>query len=610
MDAADPLTSLEVTGGEEKDGLPIEAFAKVQELFNNWDWLETNVDAATKVLQQISSSKNLQERLDAMSPQKFEADVKLKKSSSYFLRQELQLGETDDDGNKKSFPSSPMEQSASLDEGSDSITKSQNVELGGPQMSAQCPSQTQQIPASPSPPAFSSDSPPVPGSDATVSRYQSSPSSLGVITPLHDHAAYDSSEVTQTTPKIASPLPISSASGSNISSELSQCQSSEQLLASSANHRKDTSEASPSPPPSPLPPAAAAAESDAETTLKPTAVAEAPSLTTESSIPDTSEASPSPPPSPLPPPAAAESDAETTLKPTAVAEVPSSTTESSIPEVPPSPAPQLSTPTPHTFVSPLPSHHGTSSQANDKPTSAPPPPPPPPPPVEETSSASVSAGLEKPASAPVTHQVLSSNMPGKSVPKPPPPPLMASPSPHTNLMPVRSATETAGVPPPPPPLPGPAAASSAPPPPPPPHISPEHSTKSSSAPPVPPPPAPPSSSGSLTAPKSSGGKTNCEVIPPPPPNGMNAPPGGKGRILAPTSNYRGMQTAQALSKKANLKPLHWIKFDMSELESLFSAAVPNSELRRLGSKSSGSMGSKSDKVHLVKISCKFRGKNM
>ncbi|CAL9112185.1 unnamed protein product [Musa textilis] len=567
MDAADPLTSLELTSGEEKDGLPIEAFAKVQELFNNWDWLETNVDAATKVLQQISSSKNLQEKLDAMSPQKFEANVKLKKSSSEVLREELQLGETDDDGNKKSLPSP-------LDEGSDSITKGQNVELDGPQMSAQCPSRIEQILASPSTP-FSSDSPPVPGSDATVSRYHSSPPSLGVITPLHDHVAFDSSEVTQTT-MLASPLPTSSASGSNISSELSQCQSSEQPLTSSAGHIKDTSQVSPSPL-SPLPPAAA------------------------------------------------ENDAETILKPTAVAEVPSLTTESSIPEVPPSPAPKLSTPTPHTFVSPLPSHHGTSSQANDKPTS---PPPPPPPPVEGTSSACVSADLEKPASAPVTHQVLSSNMAGKSVPKPPPPPLIASPSPHTTLMPVRNATETAGVPPPPPPppLPGPTASSSAPPPPPPPHISPKHSTKSSSAPPVPPPPTPPSSLGSLTAPKSSGGKkTNCEVIPPPPPNGMNAPPGGKGRILAPPSNYRGMQTAQALSRKANLKPLHWIKvtravqgslwaesqncdeclkapeFDMSELESLFSAAVPNSELRRSGSKSSGSMGPKSDKVHLIDL---------
>ncbi|CAL9749031.1 unnamed protein product [Musa acuminata subsp. burmannicoides] len=579
MDAADPLISSELTSGEEKDGLPIEAFAKVQELFNNWDWLETNVDAATKVLQQISSSKNLQEKLDAMSPQKFEADVKLKRASYDVLREELQLGETDDDGNKKSLLSSPKEQSAPLDEGSDSITESQNVELDGPQMSAQCPSRIEQIPASPSTPAFSSDSPQVPGSDATVSRYHSSPSSLGVITPLHDHVAFDSSEVTQTT-MLASPLPTSSASGSNISSELSQCQSSEQLLTSSASHIKDTSHASPSPPLSPLPPAAAA-----------------------------------------------ESDSETTLKPTAVAEVPSLTTESSIPEVPPSPAPELSTPTPHTFVSPLPSHHGTSSQANDKPTShPPPPPPPPPPPVEGTSSASASAGLEKPASAPVAHQVVSSNMAGKSVPKPPPPPLMASPSPQTNLMPVRNATEGAGVPPPPPPLPGPAAASSAPPPPPPPNISSQHSTKSSSAPPVPPPPAPSSSLGSLTAPKSSGGKkTNSEVIPPPPPNGMNAPPGGKGRILAPTSNYRGMQTTQALSRKANLKPLHWIKvtravqgslwaesqncdeclkapeFDMSELESLFSAAVPNSELRRLGSKSSGSMGPKSDKVHLIDL---------
>ncbi|RZS04036.1 hypothetical protein BHM03_00034307 [Ensete ventricosum] len=106
MDAANSLTLLELTSGEEKEGLPIEAFAKVQEMFNNLDWLETKADAATKVLQQITSSKNLQEKLDAVSPQKLEADVMLKRSSTDVLHEKVQSGETND-RNKKPLPSSP-----------------------------------------------------------------------------------------------------------------------------------------------------------------------------------------------------------------------------------------------------------------------------------------------------------------------------------------------------------------------------------------------------------------------------------------------------------------------------------------------------------------------
>ncbi|KAJ8499175.1 hypothetical protein OPV22_009727 [Ensete ventricosum] len=564
MDAANSLTLLELTSGEEKEGLPIEAFAKVQEMFNNLDWLETKADAATKVLQQITSSKNLQEKLDAVSPQKLEADVMLKRSSTDVLHEKVQSGETND-RNKKPLPSSPKNLPFPLNRSSDSVTKNQNIELHGLQISSHHPSQikiiSQRIPASRSTPVFSSNS--LSGSHVSVTRYHSAPSALGIMALLHDHAVPDSSEVTHST-KLASSLSNSSAFGSNISLETGHgLSSSVSQLTSSASYTKKTS-----------------------------------------------------------------------LVPAAPLEPQSRTIGSSIPEVPSSPAWKFSTSGSHAFIPSLPSHCGIPSQSNDKSTSIPPPPPPP---FKGTSLALTSASLEEPASAADACQALSSSITSKSVPSPPPPPSMSPLSP-TNLLPLRKTDDTAVIPlPPPPPClspgpgPGPVSATRAPPPPPPPQISSKPSgdisTRSPSAPPVPPPPLPPSSMKSVTALNSSGGRgTASEVMPPPPPNGMSSLSGGRGRGLARMTNSRNMQLNQSSSKKANLKPLHWIKvtravqgslwaesqnldefskapeFDMSELESLFSAVVPNSDHRGSGSKSSGrSMGPKSDKVHLIDL---------
>ncbi|CAL9082967.1 unnamed protein product [Musa acuminata var. zebrina] len=623
MDAANSLTLLEFTSGEEKEGLPVEAFAKVQEMFNNLDWLETKADAATKVLQQITSSKNLQEKLDAVSPQKLEADVMLTKSSTDVLHEKVQSGETND-RNKKPLPSSPKNLPFPLNRSSDSVTKNQNTELHGLQISSHQPSQikiiSQRIPASRSTPVFSSNS--LSGSHVTVSRYHSAPSALGIMALLHDHAEPDSSEVTHST-KLASSLSTSSAFGSNISLETAHgLSSSGSQLTSSASYAKKTSPVPagicPPPPPPPPPP--------------PLLPSPPPSLPPPPPPPPRLPPTPSLPPPPPPRPAA-KTDAETTLKPPAPLEPQSRTIGSSIPEVPSSPAWKFSTSASHTFIPSLPSHCGIPSQSNDKSISIPPPPPPP---FKGTSLAPTSANLEKPASATDACQAPSSSITSKSVPSPPPPPSMPSLSPHTNLLPLRKTDDTAVIPPPPPPPcpspgTGPVSATQAPPPPPPPQISSKHSgditTKSSSVPPVPPPPLPPSSMKNVTALNSSGGRgTASEVIPPPPPNGMSSLSGGRGRGLARMTNSRNMQLNQLSSKKANLKPLHWIKvtravqgslwaesqnldefskapeFDMSELESLFSAVVPNSDHRGSGSKSSGrSMGPKSDKVHLIDL---------
>ncbi|KAL6207311.1 hypothetical protein ACLB2K_018269 [Fragaria x ananassa] len=66
MDAGASLISIDSPGLEEKDGLPVEAFAKVQEIFSSVDWLDPKTDAALKMLQRIASSNAIQ-KLDNAS---------------------------------------------------------------------------------------------------------------------------------------------------------------------------------------------------------------------------------------------------------------------------------------------------------------------------------------------------------------------------------------------------------------------------------------------------------------------------------------------------------------------------------------------------------------
>ncbi|KAB1996233.1 hypothetical protein ES319_D13G217900v1 [Gossypium barbadense] len=63
MDAAASITSMDNFCFEEKEGLPIEAFAKVQEMFSNVDWLDPRSDAAYNMLQQMGASS--QEKSDS-----------------------------------------------------------------------------------------------------------------------------------------------------------------------------------------------------------------------------------------------------------------------------------------------------------------------------------------------------------------------------------------------------------------------------------------------------------------------------------------------------------------------------------------------------------------
>ncbi|KAI3843893.1 hypothetical protein MKW92_046425 [Papaver armeniacum] len=271
---------------------------------------------------------------------------------------------------------------------------------------------------------------------------------------------------------------------------------------------------------------------------------------------------------------------------------------SSVPPPPPPPiVPPPPPPPPMSSVPPPPPPPPMSSVPPPPPPMRGPPPPPPPP----------GYGTPSPPPPPM----------GGAPPPPPPPPMRAAPPPP----PMR------GAPPPPPPMRG------APPPPPPPM---------GGAPPPPPspmrgaPPPPPPLKPGMPPPPPPPGRAPGAPAPPRPPGGAVPPPppfGAKGNAIGSNMNPRGSLGGRGLARpaataprKASLKPLHWSKvtravkgslweefqkhgepqsaseFDLSELEKLFSAAVPNKAGK--GGKSgekNNSAGSKPNKVTLVDL---------
>ncbi|XP_073034106.1 formin-like protein 18 isoform X2 [Primulina eburnea] len=304
---------------------------------------------------------------------------------------------------------------------------------------------------------------------------------------------------------------------------------------------------------------------------------------------------------------------------------------------PPTPTPQLPPPPP--LAMPM---------ADGLATRCVPGPPPPPPPISPMKEHLGSVVAPRPPSLPPTP------------PPPPPPPSLASP-----LMDDSAKRSTPCPPPPPPSLASPmmnaSAKRSTPCPPPPPPMSRGESSSIRGGPPLPPPPPlhsgngpssmyPPSSPSVPAVSEKDGYPPTLHApsipsVPPPPLNSYKeapnvpamtnkasgvsgspsppppsiTPPGIKGKsLLSRTLTSRNNQTKK-------LKPLHWLKLsravsgslwaetqksgeaskapeiDISELESLFSAAVPNPDEGGSGRKlsSRGSMPNKSEKVQLI-----------
>ncbi|KAI6680451.1 hypothetical protein NL676_034332 [Syzygium grande] len=78
MDSAASVVPVDISCFEE-EGLPIEAFAKVQEIFSHVEWLAPNTDAAINVIQQMKVSNIIQGKSDADSlhvPESFPLSAK------------------------------------------------------------------------------------------------------------------------------------------------------------------------------------------------------------------------------------------------------------------------------------------------------------------------------------------------------------------------------------------------------------------------------------------------------------------------------------------------------------------------------------------------------
>ncbi|KAI3862716.1 hypothetical protein MKX03_002008 [Papaver bracteatum] len=330
-----------------------------------------------------------------------------------------------------------------------------------------------------------------------------------------------------------------------------------------------------------------------------------------------------PPPPPPPPPM---SSVPPPPPPPPMSSVPPPPPMSSVPPPPPPPpmssVPPPPPPPPMSSVPPPPPPPPMSSvppPPPPPPMSSVPPPPPPPPMSSVPPPPPTMPGPPPPPPPPGYGTPPPPPPPGYGTPPPPPPPMGGAPPPPPP--PMRGAP-----PPPPPPMGG------APPPPPPPMRG---------APPPPPPmggapPPPPPLKPGMPPPPPPPGRAPGAPAPPRPPGGAVPPPppfGAKGNAIGSTMNPRGSLGGRGLARpaataprKSSLKPLHWSKvtravkgslweelqkhgepqsaseFDLSELEKLFSAVVPNKADK--GGKSGekkNSAGSKPNKVTLVDL---------
>ncbi|KAH9603068.1 hypothetical protein KSS87_012010 [Heliosperma pusillum] len=617
MDSVASDAAIDVPVIEEKEGLPVEAFAKVQEMFSNVDWNETNTDVALNVLQKLSTSTALKEKLEMVSRRRSKSDSledsspgKLEEkpmaySSEDTLKMSLsKVKEKQTDQFLETFLPSNHEESLS-----DFVLETSSQENS--KVSENVITSDLVILENKSRPSAG----PSLGTDIMPSRIQSAdtlplqqttqakiiPNSSVFCDPEVPKLAEDellSSALPQQLSLLLPVLPLPSGHGGSVGMEPPMLD------------QKPLPPLPPPPPPPPPPPhppsSSLHSASDSKLQMLTPPPPSPPSFGFSSDGNTLSVSSPPPPP---PPP----------LPPLSFTRSPSSSSETTLsvssPPPPPPPPPPSSIKSPSLYSEinlspplpppppPLPPSFEQSPSLNDsiiisKHPFSPPPPPPPPPPPSLNQSSSFDA---KPLTAP---------------PPPPPPPIIATPSTST-LAPLP-------IPPPPPKSLVSSSSSglstSVPPPPPPPKVSSSSnglSTNSPKAPPVPPPPAPfgkglpkANNSGQPQASGTSG------PVPPPP-----GPPGAKGR----TSSRLTLRT-QGQPKKANLKPYHWLKltrvmtgslwaeaqksdeaskapeFDLSELENLFAASVPNSENGGVdGKPSRRAAGPKNDKVQLVEL---------
>ncbi|GAU15819.1 hypothetical protein TSUD_236350 [Trifolium subterraneum] len=551
-------TETAILNGEEKGGLPIEAFSRVQELFSGVDWVDSGDAAAVWLLRQLSVLNDAKEF------------SRLQGKGSWFSSP----ADSEEENNESSVADSSDEASDvtpnSFADPSKLLT-SDNPDLdlkalennGGNcvNLTSQMPDQllTKNAPGLPPPPP----PPPFMASNASSDSTLPSPppsgpvhtSSVPLPPPPPPPPGFARTGSTPPPPPPPPPGPVRTSSIPPPPPLPGTVQIGSSLP----------------PPPPPLPGVTRSAPPPPPPPPVPVRTGSAPPPPPPPPAPIRTGSAPPPPPPPPPPPGSVQTGS---APPPPPPPPPGSTRTGSVPPPPPPPpgSTQIRSSPPPPPPPPGPPRIG----------SAPPPPPPPP-------------GPSRTSSAP---------------PPPPPPPgartVLAPPPP-----PPPPGARTGSGPPPPPPPPGSVRAGSAPPPPPPP------GGRTGSAPPAPKPPnappPPPPGRGSVPAPPLTAGKASSV----PPPLGKTS--------LATTNVGRGRGTGAIAAKKTLLKPLHWVKvsraaqgslwadsqkqgsgsrapeIDISELETLFSAASISDGNSTRGGVRRGSNINKPEKVQLVDL---------
>ncbi|KAL2481157.1 Formin-like protein [Abeliophyllum distichum] len=637
MDAVASIVPVDFSCFEDKDGLPVEAFSKVHEIFSSVDWLVPKVDVAVDVLQHLTASNVVLEKVETYShiekPQnKWSAALESSAISPRFFVLEKQSGSPNSSPNAdesrkqaeprylitesgakispRTTPIPPIESNASPPS---SVTPSYHLSTGVNlhcSLTKQSDNNAQErgmakvvspLPVTDalSPKTVSlTPTPPLPRKDASVD--PGLPSSplipLPLTPPLKDKISMGGASPLPKMPNASTlPLKEDTASGPGLSMSLP----SARVPLSPKRQNKSSTDCPPPYPYSPPPPSTPSPTKDK---VKATTVTRPPSHplppTNTPSEADVVTTSVCPPP--LPPIQMILMSTTDAVRSTRVG-----------PPSPPAPPPaspiiedvsvKTACPAP-----PPPNLHPPSSPSSEvsasKLAETPPLPPPSPqiPPPKENSASVGGPALRPP---PPTIPLIEKNSATRAVSHPPPPPPMP---------PKESSSISGGPPPPPPPLPIEESSSirrgPLPPPPPPLHYGPGAgpSSSSSMSPPLPPPalasfappsvplaPPPPVASNKEAANLSNYTSTinsrgsNFSGSPSPPPPSI-PPPGTKGKIQG--SLWAETQKSGEASKPPEI--------DISELESLFSAAVPNPGQGGSGRKGA-SLGQKSEKVQLI-----------
>ncbi|XP_010552827.1 PREDICTED: formin-like protein 18 isoform X2 [Tarenaya hassleriana] len=181
MDVGGILVSVGMPNMEEQDGIPMEAFAKVQEIFSDIEWLDPKSDVAVNVFHQITAANIIQESLESGSPRS--PSQSLLESALMKVKEKTKLMISENGSG------SPASVSA---HGKEKDTVAWDKPCTDPPSSPLEKAEPHGLKVSVRRTALSKIISPV--SPMPISRYHSSPSNIGITALLHDHDASDGEE--------------------------------------------------------------------------------------------------------------------------------------------------------------------------------------------------------------------------------------------------------------------------------------------------------------------------------------------------------------------------------------------------------------------------------